>query len=175
MAVINLHTRRLPVSEAEAAALLDTLSSDDDRLWPRQDWPPMRFDRPLSIGAVGGHGLIRETVEQYQPGRWIRFRCTAPAGFDGFHELAIHTDSDGTVVLTHLIAMRLRGSARLLWPLVVRWLHDACLEDILDQAERELTGTVRRPARWSPYVRLLRAVLQRNSDPTPRQPEPRPV
>jgi hypothetical protein len=50
------------------------------------------------------------------------------------------------------------------WPLAVRWLHDALIEDLLDNAELAATGTVRRPARWSPWVRMLRAHL----GPTPR-------
>ncbi|MFG2331746.1 hypothetical protein ACGFMM_19205 [Streptomyces sp. NPDC048604] len=61
-----------------------------------------------------------------------------------------------------------RGLARLTWPLA--WLppHDACLEDGLDRAELACTGTLRRPARWSSYVRLLRAlagaVMRREAD-----------
>jgi hypothetical protein len=45
------------------------------------------------------------------------------------------------------------------WPLAVRWLHDALIEDALDRAE---TATAARPVparRWSPWVRLLRAAL----------------
>ncbi|MFJ9342145.1 hypothetical protein ACIRP0_23010 [Streptomyces sp. NPDC101733] len=48
--------------------------------------------------------------------------------------------------------------ARVTWPLVWRHLHDACLEDALDRAERACADRVARPARWSPYVRFLRAV-----------------
>lgn len=42
-----------------------------------------------------------------------------------------------------------------------RWLHGAYLEDLLDRAEREPTGTVRHPARRNAYVRLLRALSER--------------
>jgi hypothetical protein len=40
----------------------------------------------------------------------------------------------------------------------VRWLHDALIEDLLDRAVQAAGGAVVRPARWSPSVRLLRAV-----------------
>jgi hypothetical protein len=53
------------------------------------------------------------------------------------------------------------GAALLSWPLVFRPLHDAVLEDALDDAERHVTGRVERPARWSIYVRVLRRLLRR--------------
>jgi hypothetical protein len=61
--------------------------------------------------------------------------------------------------MRHLMAMRLRFPAWLTYPLLWRPLHDALLEDTLDRAERSLTGTIESPATWSPYVRLLRAIL----------------
>ncbi|OLT24436.1 hypothetical protein BJF83_24225 [Nocardiopsis sp. CNR-923] len=161
MAVHNLHERRLPVAPEHVGALVDTLSSPDDRLWPRHDWPAMRLDSPLTTGARGGHGPVRYTVEEYLPGRLVRFRFGAPRGFDGFHEFTVRPDGSTGAVLGHLVSMRLRGPAHLTWPLAFRWLHDALIQDCLDRAERALTGTVRAPARWSPYVRLLRALASR--------------
>lgn len=158
MAVVNIHTRQLRATATQAGALIDSLAGDRDQLWPADSWPPMRFDRPLSVGAVGGHGPVRYVVEEYQPGCWIRFRFTGPRGFDGFHEYTIHRLSDDAVAVRHLLAMHLRGPARLTWPLVFRWMHDALLEDSLDRAESALTGSVRHHARWSPLVRLLRTI-----------------
>ena len=37
-------------------------------------------------------------------------------------------------------------------------VHDAVVEDLLDNAEREATGSVSRPASWSPRVRVLRCL-----------------
>jgi hypothetical protein len=31
--------------------LIDGLAGEQDRLWPWRAWPPMRFDRPLGVGA----------------------------------------------------------------------------------------------------------------------------
>ncbi|UNO43730.1 DUF2867 domain-containing protein [Streptomyces sp. MST-110588] len=39
----------------------------------------MRFDRPLGVGAYGGHGPVRYRVSAYDPGRRIRFDFTSPA------------------------------------------------------------------------------------------------
>ncbi|AHH18242.1 hypothetical protein NONO_c34550 [Nocardia nova SH22a] len=155
MAVLNIHARHVGATQAQAGALIDSLASDSDRLWPVDSWPAMRFDRPLGVGAVGGHGPVRYVVEQYQPGSWVRFRFTGPRGFDGFHEYTVHQLPDGSTGLRHLLAMHVHGSARLTWPLAYRWMHDALLEDSLDRAESVLTGSVRSPARWSLLVRLL--------------------
>lgn len=160
MAVYNVHSRVLPGADAnEAGALLDGLATDHDRLWPGDTWPPVRFDRPLSVGADGGHGPIRYRVEGYAPRQWVLLRFTGPRGVDGFHEFAVLPRPDG-VELRHTLVIHTRGPARLSWPFVIRWLHDALLEDLLDRAEREVTGTVRRPARWSWYVRILRGLAR---------------
>ena len=85
MTTRNVHERVLSLTPAEVGAIVDSLASADDPLWPHDRWPPMRFDRPLTVGAIGGHGPIRYTVEEYEPGRMIRFRFTGPPGFHGGH------------------------------------------------------------------------------------------
>lgn len=163
MAVYNVHERLLRgVSAQRAAELIDGLASPADELWPHQAWPPLRFDRPLSPGAAGGHGPVRYTVEEYVPGIRIQFRFTGPRGFDGFHSFVRLDHPDGTV-LRHVLVIRPRGPARLTWPLVFRWLHDALLEDSLDNAERAGTGSVDDPAGWSAYVRFLRGLARLRS------------
>lgn len=103
--VRNVHERVLPAS---ACALIDTLSSSDDRLWPRATWPAQRFDRPLGVGAVGGHGPVRYDVVAYEPGRRVRFRFLGPAGFDGHHEYEAVPAGAGCV-LRHTLVVRPRG------------------------------------------------------------------
>ncbi|MGV9311808.1 SRPBCC family protein [Streptomyces sp. NPDC003691] len=113
--------------------------------------------RPLTVGAAGGHGPVRYTVVVHEPGRLVRFRFTGPRGFDGHHELAVLPADGGTTLLRHTLLLVPQGVARISWPFFFRPLHDALIEDALDRAERAGTGAVERPARWSPYVRLLRA------------------
>jgi len=73
--VTNVHERLLPASPARVGQPLDSLAGPDDRLWPSADWPPMRLDRPLQVGAAGGNGPIRYEVEAYDPGRRVQFRA----------------------------------------------------------------------------------------------------
>lgn len=76
----NIHTQTLPISIEAAGPLIDSLSSSNDKLWPMKTWPPMKFDRPLALGAVGGHGPIRYFVSSYEQGRSICFTFTARKG-----------------------------------------------------------------------------------------------
>jgi hypothetical protein len=155
MHVFNRHERALDCDPAELAPLIDGLSSEDDRLWPTDPWPAMFFDRPLEVGAVGGHGVMKYEVEQYEPGSAVRFRYLWPSGFDGFHEYTVHPGENGGSVLRHTLDMVTKGLSRPLWSTYVRPLHDACLEDSLDRAEAVVSGQVAEPAHWSSYVKLL--------------------
>ena len=110
--VVNVHKRKLDTSAETVGVLIDGLASDDDRLWPHEWWPAMRFDGPLGVGAAGGHGPIRYTVEWFEPGEGIWFRFTGPAGFDGGHGFFAHPE-DGDTVLEHRLEMKLQGGARL--------------------------------------------------------------
>jgi hypothetical protein len=159
MHVRNEHERKFSLPLATVGALIDSLASREDRLWPIDKWPRMRFDRPLAVGAVGGHGPVRYSVEEYRPGQSIRFRFSAPRGFNGTHRFEVE-EREGKTVLRHVIEMRATGPALLTWPLFFRPLHDACLEDCMDRATVSLGIQLESPARWSIYVRVLRAARQ---------------
>ena len=89
MRVVNVHQRLLHATPQQAGALIDQIASPQDVLWPHQSWPRIRFDRPLGVGARGGHGPIRYFVEAYTPAHSIRFRFTEPKGFKGWHACEI--------------------------------------------------------------------------------------
>ncbi|MFZ5518044.1 MAG: SRPBCC family protein [Candidatus Zhuqueibacterota bacterium] len=160
MKVINVHERVLPASLTEIGKLIDNLASSDDKLWPRDQWPAMKFDRPLSVGAVGGHGPIRYVVERYQPGQSIQFRFTQPKAFLGSHRFEIEPLESEIVRLHHTIEMQVQGIAWLSWQWVIRPLHDALIEDALDRAEHFIGG---RPVKrkWSFWVKFLRRSMSR--------------
>ena len=158
--IVNTHERWLAAPPAVVGALLDGLAGPDDGLWPRDRWPAMRLDRPLGVGARGGHGPVRYRVENYRPGSVVRFRFERPAGFDGHHAYVVVPRSSGTV-LRHDLVMRTRGAARLTWPLFFRPLHDALIEDSLERAARSLGLPSSPPDGWPLRVRALRALGSR--------------
>jgi hypothetical protein len=150
--VRNVHQRAVDDVDA-VGALLDGLGSVDDRLWPKDRWPAMRLDRPLQVGARGGHGPIRYRVEVFEPARRVRFRFERPRGFDGCHEFCLVEAEQP--VLEHLLEAEMTGTARLSWPLFFRPLHNDLIEDALANAAPE-PG----PRRWSPATRSLRWMLR---------------
>ncbi|MFG2147313.1 SRPBCC family protein [Streptomyces sp. NPDC048696] len=163
MAVLNVHERRIPATPEQVGALIDALAGDDDPLWPYPAWPRMRFDRGLRVGSRGGHGPIGYTVVAYVPGQWVRFRFSAPRGFEGFHEFTVEPDEPGSTVLRHVIAMRLHGTARLAWPLVFRWLHDTLIEDCLDRALHAFRPDDSDHRKMTAHVRMLRRLTSQTA------------
>ncbi|MES2015296.1 MAG: SRPBCC family protein [Pseudomonadota bacterium] len=155
MEVINVHERALQAGAAEAAALIDAIASEHDCIWPRAFWPAVRLDRPLGVGAAGGHGPIGYVVEEYRPGQLVKFRFTIPRGFGGHHWLELLPAPGNGTLIRHTIRMRLSGSAWLSWPLVIRPLHDALLEDAMALAQASM-GDAPVVRRWSWWVKLLR-------------------
>ena len=159
--VVNIHERVYEAPMPEVAALVATLASKDDRFWPYECWPRMKFDRGLVPGASGGHGPVRYQVESVDPASEVIFRFTGPSGFDGGHALTVTSVSDSVTRLRHEIRLCPRGLARLTWPLFFRPMHDALLEEAFDKAARELGSPPESPHRRSIWVQLLRWVTIR--------------
>lgn len=153
----NEHQRVIAAPAAAVGALLDRLAAADDPLWPAPAWPAVRLDRPLGPGAAGGHGPIRYRVEEYEPGVRVRFGFSLPG--TGYHEFSVRPVDSERCLLRHRMETNTPGLELLTWPLAIRWIHDAVLEELLDNAEYAVGQPVPRPARWSPWVRLLNRVL----------------
>ena len=171
MQVLNIHEREIPAAAADAGALLDALASDNDGLWPKAFWPRIRFDRPLGVGAVGGHGPIPYVVEEYRAGQMLKFRFLGPRGFNGYHWLEVLPAGERGVILRHTISMRIEGLALLSWPLVIRPLHDALLEDAMALAQASL-GAVPVVRPWSLWVKCLRWTMTGGRARSQRPPTP---
>lgn len=158
MRVYNVHSRLVRASPEAVGRLLDGLASANDRLWPRDRWPAMRLDRPLGVGAAGGHGPVRYTVDRYVPGLFVRFRFTAPRGFVGAHRFEVEelpASAGGGTRLWHVLHIEAVGRARLTWPLFYGPLHDALVEDAFDRTALALgEAPAAAPPGW--MVRLLR-------------------
>lgn len=156
--VINIHERIYEAPASEVAALVATLASENDRLWPYEHWPPIRFDQGLVLGTNGGHGPVRYWIKSIDPTSGVTFRFTGPSGFDGEHAFTVTRISDTSAKLQHKLFLRPHGWARLTWPLFFRPMHDALLEEAFDKAARELGSPPKSPYRRSLWVRLLRGL-----------------
>jgi hypothetical protein len=163
MKINSWHEVEVAADPAQAGALLDSLSGQDDRLWPHENWMPMELDRPLGVGARGGHGPVRYSVIEYDPGRRVVFKFDDDGIFkrvDGRHWYEIVSDGEGTgVVLRHVIEARGGFLFWLQWLMVVEPLHDALIRDAWDKARTNLGQPPDKPAKWSWWVRLLRKAL----------------
>jgi hypothetical protein len=155
MSVIdNTHERLLPVPATVAGALLDRIGRPGDPLWPSPTWLPMRLDRPVAVGATGGHGPVRYQVSAYRPGRMVEFTFDPRIGLTGTHTFEIDDHGDDTCVLRHRLTADATGWMRLSWAALIGACHDTVLEHLLDNAEQAVTGTVGHPVRYPWRARL---------------------
>jgi hypothetical protein len=136
-------------------------------VWPQEKWPPMRFNDGLKVGAKGGHGPIRYTIEKYNPGEIVEFKFTKPSGFHGIHRFELKTplnwnlsNSENKITeITHVIDMKTTSYGTILWVLFIRPLHNALLEDALDKIENHFL-TRKKRTRWNLWVVFLRSVMK---------------
>jgi hypothetical protein len=165
MKIRNVHERRLDAGPEKVGALLDTLSSTGDRLWPGDRWPPQRFDAPLGVGARGGHGPVRYAVTAYVPGRIAEFRFDGTgltAGWDGRHLFEV-IPRKSHVILRHTIDAAADPKSWLAWFFMIRPMHNALMEDALDRAEHELGTGPKKPADWGVWTRILRKMAAKRA------------
>jgi len=155
--VTNVHAREIAAPAEVVGRLLDRLGSAQDALWPSPQWMPMRFDRPLAVGADGGHGGIRYVVTEYQPGRRVQWRFHPSSGLVGTHEFLVEPRGDDRCVFRHQLVAQPRGAMRLWLPLIVRACHDTVIEHTFDNAQRAVGLRVVRPAHYPWLVRLASA------------------
>jgi hypothetical protein len=165
MKIFNRHERKISAPPAEVGSLLDTLSGPSDRLWPVEDWPPMKFDALLQEGARGGHGPVRYRVTEYAPGRRVVFQFDSDGltgGLDGRHFFEVVPRRNYTV-LRHVVdaACDFRMWAK--WRILIEPLHDALIEDAFDRVEKKLHGMLATRAQWSLWVRFLRKMRGRKA------------
>jgi hypothetical protein len=157
--VINIHKRTINQSKAKIAEMFKTLATDNDMILATDKWSPMKLDNGLQAGSKGGHGPIRYLVQEYKPGESIKFKFTKPTGFNGFHKFEITETGSNKTELKHTIDMNTSGAAVLVYPIAIRWLHDAYIEDAFDKVENHFTP-VKKFSKWSIWVKLLRRLIK---------------
>ena len=75
------------------------------------------------------NGPIRYTINKYNPGELIQFEFTTPKGFYGIHQFEVVEVENDETELKHTIEMNVTGIGILIWTIIIRWLHDALMED----------------------------------------------
>jgi hypothetical protein len=162
MRILSTHSRDLDAAPAAVGALIESLGSDRDELWPSERWPgiPIHFDRPLAVGARGGHGLIRYSVEEYEPDWLVVMRFDLGQALEGIHRIDVEWLGSERSRLVHTLDVRVEGSTLLVSP-VLRRMHDALIEDLPDRAEAATSGTAPAAAPLPAWMRALNAVEAR--------------
>jgi hypothetical protein len=153
MKMSNVHERTIAASAARVGALLDTLASADDKFWPHENWPGVKFNAPLQVGATGGHGTGPYTVSSYTPGQRLRFEFRG--GRQGYHEFTVQKVDDTMCLLRHVLKAELMLKSAWRWYFLIRPLHDALIEDLFDKVEGQV-ARIERPHVWSSRVQKLR-------------------
>lgn len=158
MKVHNVHARDLAAPAERVGALIDGLGSKDDRLWPAARWPttPFELQGPLAVGTHGRQGQLRQTIEDYEPGRRLVLRFAPGTGLVGTHRLDVEPLGADRTRMIHTLECRVEPKMIVLYPILIRQ-HDALVEDLLDRAELATTGRVARPRLWPLSVRIANA------------------
>jgi hypothetical protein len=156
----NVVRRAIPADAETVGAQLERL----EVLWPAPMWPALRLDRGLVAGSNGRHGPISYRVETHEVGRRSRWVFSPEVGLTGYNEISVVSDGPGRSVITDVLTGRPRGRMEVVWPVGLRWLHEALVNDLFDNIERAATGRVRRPHRHSGWVRTIRWVGKSRTD-----------
>ncbi|WP_027077993.1 hypothetical protein [Maribacter antarcticus] len=155
MKVLNIHKRTINQPKSKVTELLKTLSTENDRIWPKKEWPEMKFNDGIQVGAKGGHGPIRYSVEKYIPSEIIQFRFLKPNGFNGIHKFEINELTNEKTEIKHTIDMITQGKGTLIWTFAIRSLHNALIEDGFDKLENNFSDN-RKSTEWNIWVKFLR-------------------
>ena len=152
----NVHAREIAAPVDVVGEILDTFGSPDDRVWANEIWvaEPVVFDRPLGVGAVGGHGQIRYSVIEYEPGRRIVFEFSPGGGLSGTHRFELEPLGLDRCRLTHVLETETPRWMRCLVPILIGW-HDAQVETAFDRVELEATGSLEQRTRIPLWLRIV--------------------
>ena len=161
MKTLNIHKRQIKTPVHNVLELLPTLSTKSDRIWPIENWPPIKFKNGLKIGSNGGHAMIKYEIIDYHPQSHIEFKFQKPKGFNGTHKFEIYKLDSESSEIKHTLKMETSRMGTLSWLFAIRWLHDAILEDAFDKVKNQLTESNLK-TKWNLWVRALRWLLKPN-------------
>ena len=162
MRVVNSHKRDISQPKELVSEVFKTLASEQDKIWPYENWPAIKFKNGVCVGSRGGHGPIRYTIIAYTEGDSITFEFDKRSGFNGWHQFKIIANDDASTTVSHTIEMHTNLKASIKWILVIRWLHDALIEEAFDKIENNFSEQ-KKITNYNFWVRLLRAYFKRRS------------
>jgi len=161
MKIINIHQREYNHPLSDLSKIFETLATDNDLIWPKEKWNPMILDNGLCVNSSGGHGIIRYYISRYEDRKLIEFRFVEPKEFVGIHCFELIPIADDRTIIKHTINAQLNVKGLILWYLVVKWLHDALLEDCLDKIENNLEQSNAK-TNYNPWVKILRKIFKKD-------------
>tara|TARA_R100001369_G_scaffold30604_1_gene54433 strand:+ start:160 stop:669 length:510 start_codon:yes stop_codon:yes gene_type:complete len=144
MKVINIHKRTLYGPIEKLAAFFMTLATYIDLAWPFENCPILRFKDGLKVGIKAGHGCIRYTIINFKEDKYAKFMFSKPEGFNGTHEFKIIETLDRNSEIIHEIKMQISTKGTLFWVFIIRWLHDALMEDAFDKVENYFAYNIKK-------------------------------
>ncbi|KAB1990555.1 DUF2867 domain-containing protein [Streptomyces triticiradicis] len=151
----NVHERIVQAPAEAVGALLDRLATPDDALFPTPVWPAMVLDRPLAVGADGGHGGIRYRVAAHEPGRSVRFDTTGDGLGTGWHRFDVEPLGPGRCRISHVLEVTMSAGRFAFFKLAIEPVHDTMVEEVFDNAERAVLGSLPHPPARRPRRALL--------------------
>lgn len=155
MKILNIHKRIVNQPKSKVTELLETLATKNDKIWPKEKWPAMKFKNGIQIGEKGGHGIIRYSIEKYNPNEIIQFRFSKPNGFNGIHKFEINELANDQTEVKHTIDMTTIGKGTLIWFFAIHALHNALIEDAFDKLENNFSDELK-STKWNSWVKFLR-------------------
>lgn len=161
MKIINIHQREYNQPSSVISEILNTLSSHNDRVWPKESWPPMILSNGLEPKSAGGHGPIGYYVSKYEDGKLIEFTFTKPKEFIGTHKFEVIENTEEKTQLRHTIHMDLNLKGIATWFFAIKWLHDSLLEDCLDKVQNHFSEK-HVHSKHNFWVKTLRKLLKKN-------------
>lgn len=160
MKIVNIHQRDYELPVSVLSDVLNSLSSNNDLLWPKEEWMPMVLDNGLNPNSKGGHGPIGYYVKKYEFGKMVEFCFTKPKEFVGTHKFEITEFGAEKSLLKHTIDMQVNIKGLVSWYVAIKWLHDALLEDSLDKVHN-LNHESKANTPHSFWVKTLRKILRK--------------
>lgn len=135
MRVHNTHSREVTLPAAAAFAEITAMGTAEDRIWPAPRMPFRRTDGAPRVGVTTErHGIIRATLDRYQPDQEMVWRSTL-GYLGGTHGFFVEPLSERRCRVDHVLDAKLSWWFAPLWRLWMVRVHDRLIERLLDRLE----------------------------------------